>query len=64
MHGRQAVHAGLAGRTDMVVGMWNQRFTHIPIPQAVGGCEQIDPEGEIWQRVLETTGQPVSMVGR
>ena len=61
--GQHAVHAGLAGRTDMVVGYWNQRFTHIPIHVAVARRKQLDPEGDVWQRVLEATGQPASMVG-
>jgi len=55
--GQHAVHAGMAGRTDVVVGVWNQRFTHVPIPVAVGGRRQIVPRGELWQRVLESTGQ-------
>ena len=59
--GQHAVHAGLAGRTDMVVGYWNQRFTHIPISVAVARRKQLDPEGDVWQRVLEATGQPASM---
>ena len=59
--GQHAVHAGLAGRTDMVVGYWNQRFTHIPISVAVARRKQLDPEGEVWSRVLEATGQPASM---
>jgi 6-phosphofructokinase 1 len=62
--GQHAVHAGLAGRTNMVVGVWNQRFTHVPIALAVDGRKQLDPRGEEWQRVLEATGQPASMVGR
>ena len=62
--GQHAVHAGMAGRTDMVVGYWNQRFTHLPIAIAVTRRKQIDPDGEIWQRVLEATGQPASMIGK
>jgi len=62
--GQNAVHAGMAGRTDMVVGYWNQNFTHLPIPLAVQGRKQVDPAGEEWQYVLQTTGQPASMVGR
>jgi len=60
--GQHAVHAGIAGRTDMVVGYWNQHFTHVPIAVAVANRKQLDPGGEIWQRVLESTGQPASMV--
>jgi 6-phosphofructokinase 1 len=61
--GQHAVHAAMAGRTDMVVGFWNHRFTHVPISLAVSGRKQVDPDGEIWQRVLGSTGQPSSMVG-
>ncbi|MBM3223570.1 MAG: ATP-dependent 6-phosphofructokinase, partial [Candidatus Tectomicrobia bacterium] len=62
--GQHAVHAGMAGRTNMVVGYWNQHFTHLPIAQAVSGRKQLDPQGEVWQRVLEATGQPASLVGQ
>lgn len=62
--GQHAVNAGMAGRTDMFVGTWNQRFAHIPIRLGVASRKRLDPLGEVWQRVLDTTGQPVSMVGR
>ena len=29
--GQSAVHAGLSGRTNMVVSFWNHQFTHVPI---------------------------------
>ena len=60
--GQHAVHAGMAGRTDMVVGYWNQTFTHVPITVAVARRKTIDPAGEAWQRVLEATGQPAVML--
>lgn len=56
--GQHAVHAGMAGRTDLVVGYWNRRFTHVPIQVAVAELNAIDPDGPTWQRVLEATGQP------
>lgn len=59
--GQHAVHAGMAGRTDVVVGFWNQHFTHVPIELAVARRKQLDPDGSLWQRVLESTGQPASM---
>jgi 6-phosphofructokinase 1 len=61
--GQHAVHAGMAGRTNMMVGLWNQHFTHVPIPLAVSEVKQLHPRGEAWQRVLEATGQPASLVG-
>jgi 6-phosphofructokinase 1 len=62
--GQHAVHAGMAGRTDMMVGFWNQYFIHVPMSMAVAQRNQLDPQGEIWQGVLETTGQPALMVGK
>lgn len=60
--GQHAVHAGMSGRTDMLVGFWNHGFTHVPLALATGERKQLDPQGETWQRVLGATGQPASMV--
>ncbi len=60
--GQHAVHAGMAGRTSMVVGYWNRHFTHVPISLATSRRKEIEPEGTIWPRVLEATGQPASMM--
>jgi len=62
MLGQDAVHAGMAGRTAMVVAFWNRHFTHVPIELVVATRKRIDPEGAIWQSVLKATGQPTSMV--
>jgi 6-phosphofructokinase 1 len=59
--GHNAVHAGMSGRTDMVVGFWNHRFTHVPIQLAVSARKKIDPEGTLWSSVLACTGQPRDM---
>ncbi len=59
--GQNAVHAALAGKTDFVVGYWNNEFTLLPIPMAVAQRKKIDVEGELWWNVLEATGQPISM---
>ena len=61
--GQHAVHAGMAGRTDMMVGFWNSAFTHVPLPLVAEGRKRIDPREQEWQRVLDATGQPASMVG-
>ena len=53
-----AVHAGMSGRTNMVVGFWNHQFTHVPIPMAVSARKKIDPDGSLWSSVLACTGQP------
>lgn len=58
---QNAVHAALAGKTDFVVGYWNNEFTLLPISMAVAKRKKIDIEGELWWNVLEATGQPISM---
>ncbi len=56
-YGQFAVHAGMAGKTNMVIGFWNQHFTHIPISLATLRRKTVDPAGYLWQTVLGTTGQ-------
>jgi 6-phosphofructokinase 1 len=56
-----AVHAGMTGRTNMVVGFWKNEFTHVPIALAVSERKQIDPAGRLWNHVLAATGQPRTM---
>ena len=53
-----AVHAALSGRTEMVVGLWNGKFVHVPMREAVARKKRIDPDGPLWQSVLDNTGQP------
>jgi len=53
-----AAHAGMSGRTGMAVGRSHGEFTHIPLEALVAGRKQIDPEGDLWLSVLESTGQP------
>ena len=58
---RNAVHAGLAGKTDCVIGLWNGLFTHLPLPLATSSRKKVDAESELWRNVIEATGQPFSM---
>ena len=55
---QNAVHAGMTGKTGMLVGIWNNCFTHVPIDIAIRNRKFIDPESMFWLNVLETTGQP------
>jgi len=57
MLGENAVHAGMSGRTNMVVGYWNQYFVHVPTPLTVLRRKKVDPDGHLWQTVLQITGQ-------
>jgi 6-phosphofructokinase 1 len=60
--GHNAVHAAMAGRTNMVVGFWKNEYTHVPIPMAVSKRKCIEPHGRLWSVVLGATGQPREML--
>ncbi|MFP4446695.1 MAG: ATP-dependent 6-phosphofructokinase, partial [Desulfosudaceae bacterium] len=55
--GRDAVHAGMAGKTRMLVGHWNDHFIHVPMALSVGKRKQVDEHSKLWRTVLESTGQ-------
>ncbi len=59
--GQYAVHAGMAGKTDVVIGQWNNIFTHVPIEMAISKRKQIDIKSKFWHNVISATGQPASM---
>jgi 6-phosphofructokinase 1 len=55
---RYAVHAAMAGKTDMMIGRLHRVFTHVPLPLVLTEKKHIDPAGELWLAVTESTGQP------
>jgi 6-phosphofructokinase 1 len=58
---QHAVHAAMTGRTNMIVGVWNNRFVHVPVVTAISERKQLDPESPTWLAVVEATGQPLRM---
>ena len=58
--GQYAVHAGIAGKTGMLVGLMKDEYVHLPLNMVASGAK-VNPEGNVWMRVLESTGQPPSM---
>jgi len=61
MLGQFAVHAGMAGKTDLIIGIWNNVYTHVPIELVISERKQIDPNSRFWYNVLAATGQPIDM---
>ena len=55
--GRDAVHAGMAGKTELIIGNWNNAFVHIPLSASAGKRKQVNPQGKLWLSVLQATGQ-------
>lgn len=60
---RNAVHAALAGNTNMLIGRWHGHFVHVPMPLATRFRKQVDTAGDLWAAVVESTGQPHSFSG-
>lgn len=54
---RDAVHAGMAGKTNLIISYWNNHYVHVPMAASAGKRKKLDPRGRLWQSVLETTGQ-------
>lgn len=56
---QNAVHAGMGGKTGIIIGQWGGQFTHVPINLACSRRKILSPEDPLWLSVLEATGQPV-----
>lgn len=61
--GSYAAHAGMAGKTGMLVALMKEEYVHLPF-HVISSGTQLDPTGNIWMRVLESTGQPQSLKNR
>ncbi|MBF0529463.1 MAG: ATP-dependent 6-phosphofructokinase [Deltaproteobacteria bacterium] len=61
--GQKAVHAAMAGKTDILIGQWNNQYVHVPIKEAVSSRKKIQLDGILWRSVIESTGQP-EMINR
>ena len=55
---RMAVHAGMAGKTDLMIGFHHQSLIHVPIGTATAHSRRLDLNSDLWQAVLGCTGQP------
>ncbi len=55
--GREAVHAGMAGKTKLLISFWNNHYVHVPMDASSAHRKNMDPQGRLWQSVLEATGQ-------
>jgi 6-phosphofructokinase 1 len=53
--GNFAVHAAMAGYTNILIGFWNQHHTIVPIKLALASTKQMDLESAIWSSIKEIT---------
>ena len=54
---RHAAHAGMAGKTGLVIGLLHDRFIHVPITLLASQQKRVDPDGPAWSAVLSATRQ-------
>ena len=62
--GNAAVHAAMAGKTKLIIGLVNNEFVHLPIQAVISHRNQVDPEGNLWRDTLDATHQPTLMVNQ
>ena len=62
--GNAAAHAGMAGRTKLIIGLVNDKFVHLPIKAVISNRNHVDPEGDLWRDTLDATHQPTLMTNR
>jgi 6-phosphofructokinase 1 len=55
---RMAVHAAMAGKTDMLIGFWHNELIHVPIGTAIARRRQLNTSSDLWTAVMRSTGQP------
>lgn len=58
LYARHAVHAAMAGKTGIVIGLLHERFIHVPIELLAKKTKRLDPTTGWWHAVLAATGQP------
>lgn len=56
-YARYAVHAAMAGKTGLMIGLLHDRFLHLPIDLLAEQTQRLDPDGAPWHSVLAATGQ-------
>lgn len=59
--GNNAVHAAMAGKTKLVIGLVHEKYVHLPIKLVTARRNRVNPEGSLWRDALDATGQPILM---
>jgi 6-phosphofructokinase 1 len=62
--GNASVHAAMAGKTKLIIGLVNNEFVHLPIKTVITHRNKIDPEGNLWRDTLDAVNQPAMMVNK
>jgi len=57
--GQHAVHAGMAGKTNMLVSMLQDKFVYVPLNLVTKKRRKLNPKSNYWCAVLASTGQTI-----
>lgn len=57
---QMAVHAGMSGRTNMIVGHFHNEFVHLPMRLVTAQRKKVSLSSQLWLSVLESTGQQLA----
>ncbi len=60
--GQHAVHAAMAGKTNMVVTRLMERFVYLPLSLVTQKRRKLNIHSSYWKGVLASTGQPPSFI--
>ena len=60
--GNNAVHAAMAGKTKIVIGLVHDKYVHLPMRLVIAQRNTVNPGGSLWRDAMDSTGQPVLMV--
>lgn len=55
--GQFAVHAAMAGKTEMVISKIMDRYVHVPLELVTRKRRRLNIRSSLWRAVLESTGQ-------
>ena len=61
--GQHAVHAAMAGKTNLVVSKLNDRYVYLPLDLVTHKRRTMNINSNYWRAVLASTGQPVNLCG-
>lgn len=53
--GNYAVHAAMAGKTNILIGYWNQNFCLVPIKLALSRRKNVEINSSLWRSIVEIT---------
>lgn len=60
--GNNAVHAAMAGKTKIVIGLVHDKYVHLPTRLVTKKRNKVNPEGSLWRDAMDATRQPILML--